>query len=152
MQTYLFNVKSSFLQKLALSLFTSLCLFSFSLWPTLNSLIYQIIKLSLVLSVAGFFIYQFWQLSRWKYQFTLDDAGQGILSVTESVPSASDINQQHFTQQRSAIVTPLFCLLFLEMTADNRQIKMILPVWRDMLDDTSYRHLCRLLSRPISNH
>lgn len=152
MQTYLFNVKSSFLQKLALSLFASLCLFSFTLWPTLNSLFYQIVTLLLAVNVAGFFIYQFWQLSRWKYQFMLDDAGKGILSVTESVLSLSDLSQLHFTQQRSAIVTPLCCLLFLEMTADNRQIKMILPVWRDMLDDTSYRHLCRLLSRPISNH
>nr|WP_258405010.1 protein YgfX [Shewanella psychrotolerans] len=37
-----------------------------------------------------------------------------------------------------------FVVLF-QMTVE--QEKHLIVVWRDMLDDTSYRHLCRLLLR-----
>lgn len=144
-QSYFFSIKTSLLQKLALLVLAGLCLFSFWLWPVLDNVIYQGIKILLALSVSAFFIQQFWQLPQWHWQFSLDDRGQGVVEAQGDEPENIAL-----VQYRPAIVTPLLCILFLVKDPQNQAVKVVLPVWVDMLDDTSYRHLCRLLSRRLS--
>lgn len=62
----------------------------------------------------------------------LNDKGEGRLSTGE-----------HFKVQKRTWVTPFVCLIYIEVDAEQR----LLMVWADMLVDTDYRLLCRLLLR-----
>lgn len=77
-----------------------------------------------------FFIYQFWLLNRWTCHFVLNVTGEGALAGAEK-----------FTLYHRAFVSPFICLFYIKTEKGLR----LLMVWSDMCDDTSYRHLCRLL-------
>ena len=81
---------------------------------------------------GGFFIWQFWQLKNWYCQFILSAEGYGRLN-----------QRQSFVVEGKPIVTP-FAVIFDIRLKNNANIKRLV-IWRDMLDDTNYRHLCRLL-------
>lgn len=85
-----------------------------------------------ILLVCIFLLSQLWRLQHWRLDFVLSDKGEGRLSTGE-----------HFQVLRRTWVTPFVCLMYIEVDTQLR----LLMVWADMLDDTDYRHLCRLLLR-----
>lgn len=77
-----------------------------------------------------FFIYQFWKLNRWTCKFSLNAVGEGHLT-----------DHGKFTLYKRAFVTPFVCFFYIQTDKEQR----LIIIWSDMCDDTSYRHLCRLL-------
>jgi len=138
-----FHLIASFDQRLSLVVLACVCLTSFLAWPPIDNGYYQLAKWLFFMLILGFFLYQFWQLSRWECGFSLDVSGVGTLTV------CADLGKK-FALRARQIVTPFVCLMFIELDSDseawwhNRDKRLII-IWSDMLDDTDYRHLCRLL-------
>ncbi|MCL1050227.1 hypothetical protein L2755_11385 [Shewanella abyssi] len=129
-QQHSFHLSSSFDQRLSLVVVASLCFSSFMIWPYGESLSYLFCKALIFILCISYFSWQFWQLKYWSCQFILSAKGNGRL------------NQKHgFVIRGKPIITP-FALMF--DIQCGTEVKRLL-VWADMLDDTSYRHLCRLL-------
>ncbi|MBB1439260.1 hypothetical protein H5202_11325 [Shewanella sp. SG41-4] len=132
-----FALSASFLQRAALMVAFAVVLTSFLAWPHFPSLIYRITQMSLFLSIIFIFVYSWRSLSNWRCLLTLGDKGSGTLLQGEN----GSLNKIILTKK--PFISPLLCVIFLQQaqTGDNR----ILLVWSDMLDDTAYRNLCRLL-------
>ena len=146
-QRHSFRLTSSFDQRLALVVLASICLCSFLAWPSLDHLIYLSIKYCAAGLTLVFFSYQFWQLTYWHCRFSLsrDGEGQIAFSVRSEFAAEDEIVSEKFTLVMSPIVTPLVVFFYVhtqDMPVGHRRLVI---VWADMLDDTSYRHLCRLL-------
>ena len=50
-----------------------------------------------------------------------------------------------FRLTKNVWVTPFVSVFCVELTETERPKRQVLCVWADMLDDTNYRNLCRLL-------
>lgn len=77
-------------------------------------------------------MYQCLRLRHWRLHFWLDESGKGALAD----------NEETYLLKR-LWVSPYVVLFHM----CGEQEKHLIIVWRDMLDDTNYRHLCRLLLR-----
>ncbi len=146
-QRHSFRLTSSFDQRLALVVLASVCLCSFLAWPRLDNLIYLMIKYCAAGVTLVFFSYQFWQLSYWHCRFSLGRDGEGQIAwgVKRRLASVDETSMEKFTLVMNPIVTPLVVFFYVhtqDMSVGHRRLVI---VWADMLDDTSYRHLCRLL-------
>ncbi|TCN87927.1 protein YgfX [Shewanella fodinae] len=130
MQRRRFTAKSSVGQYLALGALAAICLLSFRLWPALDFRYYQPLRWGLMLSVISYFGYQLWRLRDWSVSFWLSGNGQGLFDA-----------DQMFTVGEPVLVTPW--LVSFRCLQANRFQRLYL--FRDMFDDTDYRHLCRLL-------
>lgn len=106
---------------------------SFIAWPELDSILFNSLFYALILLVPLGFFWQLWTLKNWQCQIIIDGIFGGKLA-----------NEQLFIFGKPAFICPLFCLLYLEFEDQSRQICC---VWADMLDDTEYRTLCRLLNQ-----
>ena len=129
-QQHSFSLYSSFGQRLSLAVVAAICLTSFLIWPYSESLFILVSKILTFTLCCSFFAWQYWRLRNWNCQFILSADGHGQLN-----------QQQSFIVKGKPIVTP-FAAIF---DVDCEQEIKRLVVWRDMLDDTNYRHLCRLL-------
>ncbi|RTR34683.1 protein YgfX [Shewanella atlantica] len=128
-----FSVNASFDQRLSLIVFCGVCLTSFLAWPDIDSFYYSFAKyLSFTLLVL-FFCYQFWSLKHWRCRFSLNVKGEGSLDENNRSESFELVGRR--------LVTPFVSLFYIQTDSGKR----LIIVWSDMLDDTSYRHLCRLL-------
>jgi len=125
-----FSFTSSFDQRFSLVVFASVCLTSFLAWPPFDNALYRLIKVMLFVVMLLFFIYQCWKLNRWTCKFVLNALGEGSLA-----------DHGKFTLCKRAFVSPFVCLFYIQTDKEQR----LITVWSDMCDDTSYRHLCRLL-------
>ncbi|KVX03416.1 protein YgfX [Shewanella frigidimarina] len=132
-----FALSASFLQRAALVVSFAVVLTSFLAWPYFPSLIYHSVQMLLFIIVIVIFAYRWRSVSRWHCLLTLGDKKTGTL-VQRGNGSSNKI-----ILTKRAFISPLLCVIFLQhlQTGDNR----ILLVWSDMLDDTAYRNLCRLL-------
>lgn len=128
-QPHSFSLYSSFGQRLSLTVVAAICLTSFLIWPYSESLVYLVSKAVTFSLCCCFFIWQFWLLRYWSCQF--------ILSADGSVR----LNQQRFVIKGKPIVTPFAVVFDIHCGRERKR----LVVWADMLNDTNYRHLCRLL-------
>ncbi|WP_299794103.1 protein YgfX [uncultured Shewanella sp.] len=134
-QPHSFSLTASFDQRLSLVVFGAVSLTSFLAWPDIDNLYYLLIK-GLCLSLLFLFLsYQLWSLNHWRCKFSLDVRGEGRLDNRRGDESVK------FKLAGRRVVTPFASLFYLQTDRDKR----LLIVWADMLDDTSYRHLCRLL-------
>ncbi len=97
--------------------------------------LYFALKCVLALSTLVFLVWQLWQLRHWQRQFVLNGNGEGRFS-----------NGEDFRLLRRTWVTPFVCLIYYESQGKAH----LLPLWADMLSDTDYRHLCRLLLKAKS--
>ncbi|WP_350355260.1 protein YgfX [Shewanella mesophila] len=131
-QRHNFYLCASFEQRLSLVIFAAVCLSSFLAWPPLSPLWFVLIKWFVITLVCCFFIYQWFSLKHWHLNFWLDESGKGAF-----------VDREKNYLLKRLWISP-FVVLF-QMRAE--QEKHLIIVWRDMLDDTSYRHLCRLLLR-----
>jgi toxin CptA len=143
---YSFSLKSSRLQQGFLFGFGCLCVTSLWFWPSIDNAIYLGIKALTGLIILSGFVYQCYRLTQWRWDIRFDSAGDGELRHSLTLTSHS------FIQDKPAIVTPVMCLLFLTLTSDQDKDKgknhqRLLIVFVDMLNDTDYRHLCRILSQ-----
>ncbi|PKG76472.1 hypothetical protein CXF86_03140 [Shewanella sp. GutCb] len=129
-QQHSFYLSSSFGQRLSLVVIASICLISFLIWPYGESITYLLSKSLLFTLCIAYFSWQFWQLKHWSCQFVLSAEGNGRLN-----------QQQCFVLKGKPIVTP-FAVMF-DIQCDTKVKRLV--VWADMLNDTNYRHLCRLL-------
>lgn len=127
-----FSVKASFDQRLSLVVFIGVCSSSFLLWPQSDIIALSLLKYLFIVLVSIFLLLQLWRLQHWRLDFVLSDKGEGRLSTGE-----------HFQVLKRTWVTPFVCLIYIEV---DTQLRLLL-VWADMLNDTDYRHLCRLLLR-----
>lgn len=127
-----FLITSSFDQRLTLVISYLLFLSSFLFWPQSDSNIILWIKIGLLSVLTVFFIWQGWRLNRWQCEFRLSTSGSG------SFPDG-----QRFLLVRKAFISAFVVVFYYQCVNDNKS-KMIV-VWSDMLTDTNYRHLCRLL-------
>lgn len=142
-----FRLTPSFDQRLALVVLASVCLSSFLVWPPLDNLIYLSIKYCAACLTLTFFSYQFWQLKHWYCRFSLGRDGEGriVFGDKSQLTSVDETAMEKFTLVLNPIVTPLVVFFYIntqDMSVGRRRLVII---WADMLDDTSYRHLCRLL-------
>ncbi|ACJ30469.1 Conserved hypothetical protein [Shewanella piezotolerans WP3] len=128
-QPHSFSLYSSFGQRLSLTVVAAICFTSFLIWPYSESLLYLVSKALTFSLCCCFFVRQFWLLRHWSCQF--------ILSADGSVR----IEQQCFALKGRPIVTPFMVVFDIHCGSDEKR----LVVWADMLNDTNYRHLCRLL-------
>ena len=128
-QQHSFSLYSSFGQRLSLAVVAAICLTSFLIWPYSESLVYLVSKALIFSLCCGFFAWQFWLLRFWSRQF--------ILSADGNVR----LNQQRFVIKGRPIVTPFAVVFDIQSGCEEKR----LVVWADMLNDTNYRHLCRLL-------
>ncbi|WP_445946669.1 protein YgfX [Shewanella sp.] len=146
---YSFSFKSSRLQQGSLLGFAGLCLASLWCWPRVDSSVYLGINILTGLVMLSVFAYQAYVLSQWGWELRLNSRGEGELKRILAVDS------QSFIQDKPAIVTPIMCVLFLTLASDsvnseNTPKSRTLMIFVDMLNDTDYRHLCRLLSQPFN--
>ena len=134
-QTQQFSLSVSFLQRGALLILYAVVLSSFLVWPNSSNFFYEIFKCLVLALTIAIFIYCWRRLSGWSCVLSLEDNGSGTLTV--------DAINHSIMLSRKAMISPLFCVVFLHNThTDSAQM---LVVWSDMLDDTHYRNLCRLL-------
>ncbi|MDB2386890.1 hypothetical protein N9W21_06060 [Shewanella sp.] len=129
-QQHSFCLYRSFDQRLSLVVVAAICLTSFLLWPYSDSPFYLTIKAICFILCSVFFVWQFWRLKDWSCQFLLSSDGHGKLGL-----------RQRFVVTGKPLITPFAVLFDVQCEQDIKR----LVVWRDMLDDTDYRHLCRLL-------
>ncbi len=133
---YQFGLSASFLSRLALVCFFAVILCSFLAWPNLASSLAFYAQLLLIFLTLCLLVYCWRKLTRWQCIFSLDKHG-----FAQIVEPSSQIYLVDFC--RRALVNPLFCIMFLQdMHSGERRV---LWVWHDMLTDTEYRTLCRLL-------
>ncbi|MCH1928698.1 hypothetical protein L9G16_00730 [Shewanella sp. A25] len=125
-----FSVSSSFDQRLSLVVFILVCSTSFLVWPSTDNLLLSLLKYVLIAVVFVFLIHSLWRLGDWQRRFSLNANGEGRLEDGEV-----------FYILKETRVTPFVCLIY--YVANDK--KQLLPIWADMLSDTDYRHLCRLL-------
>ncbi|WP_319002885.1 protein YgfX [Shewanella glacialimarina] len=135
--TSLFVLSASFNQYLCYWIIFAVVMTSFIAWPQMDSILFKSFFYILILLVPVVFAWQLLVLRKWQCQIIIDGALGGRL-----------VNGQSFTFGKAAFICPLFCLLYLEFEDESRQICC---VWADMLDDSQYRTLCRLVnqSRPV---
>ncbi|WP_160053048.1 protein YgfX [Shewanella litoralis] len=137
-----FALSASFLYRFALVCFFAVILCSFLAWPASSSSLYLLIQLLLVMLTLGLLVYCWRKSSLWHCVFNVDKTGIAALSDAESEVCLVEFS-------RHPIVTPIVCVIFLRetQTGENRWVW----VWQDMLSDTEYRTLCRiLLQRKLS--
>ncbi|WP_299002604.1 protein YgfX [uncultured Shewanella sp.] len=127
-----FSLTSSFDQRLTLVISYLVFLSSFLFWPQSNSSIILWIKIGLLSALTVFFIWQGWRLSHWQCEFRLSTSGSGSFS-----------NGQGFILVKKAFISAFVVVFYYQCVNDNKSKMMV--VWSDMLTDTNYRHLCRLL-------
>ncbi|MFT6131673.1 MAG: toxin CptA [Shewanella sp.] len=132
-----FALSASFLQRGALVVSFAVVLTSFLAWPYYPSLIYHAIQMLLFVTIIIIFFYSWRRVSSWRCLLTLGDKGAGTLLQGEN----GSLNK--ITLTKKPFISPLMCIIYLQhlQTGENR----VLLVWSDMLDDTAYRNLCRLL-------
>jgi len=132
-----FALSASFLQRGALFVSLAVMLSSFLAWPSYPSLIYQLIQVLLIISTILIFVFGWRKISRWRCLLSLGNKRAGTLLY--------DVmgQPQNIRLSKKPFISPLLCVIFLQYTktGENR----LLLVWSDMLDDTGYRTLCRLL-------
>ncbi|SQH75589.1 conserved membrane protein of unknown function [Shewanella benthica] len=142
-----FRLTSSFDQRLALVVLASVCLCSFLAWPSLDNIIYLSIQYCAAGLTLVFFSYQFWQLTYWYCRFSLNRDGEGqiVFRGRSELAVVDEIAMEKFTLILSPIVTPLVVFFYVHTQDMHVGHRHLVIIWADMLDDTSYRHLCRLL-------
>ena len=129
-QQHSFDLTSSNGQRLSLTVVALICLSSFFIWPYAENTLYILLKFLLFSSCCVFFIWQIYRLKYWRCQFVLKADGKGKFT------SGCD-----FVLQGKPVITP-FAVIFDVAFAGGKK-RFVL--WADMLDDTNYRNLCRLL-------
>lgn len=129
-QQHSFDVRSSNGQRLSLAVIAVTCLSSFLIWPYAENTFYIWFKFLVFTACCGFFIWQFYRLRYWRCQFVLKADGGGKLD-----------HCMDFVISGKPVITP-FAVMF-DIAVMGKKKRLVL--WADMLDDTNYRHLCRLL-------
>ncbi|WP_298768423.1 protein YgfX [uncultured Shewanella sp.] len=131
-QRHSFSIASSFDQRLTLVISYLFFLSSFLFWPQSDSRIFLFVELGLFIALTAFFIRQWWCLIRWHCGFSLSTSGSGIFA-----------DGQQFVLVRRAFISAFVVIFYYQCVGESK--KKMLVVWSDMLTDTDYRHLCRLL-------
>ncbi|MCG9745554.1 protein YgfX [Shewanella sp. Isolate8] len=142
-----FHLTASFDQRLSLVCFAALCLSAFLAWPPISSFWFLTLKYGLLLATIVFFLYQLIALRSWSLAFWLDESGRiGLIhDRLDSQLEESKVEEpgEARLSHRRVWVSPFMVLFWLY---EGEQKRLVI-LWRDMFDDTGYRHLCRLLLR-----
>ncbi|MCL1138871.1 protein YgfX [Shewanella pneumatophori] len=133
-QQHSFDVKSSHGQRLSLAIISAICLSSFIVWPYLENSVYLAIKYLLICVCVCFFIWQFHRLKSWHCRFVICSDGTGKLE-----------SQRNFVVINKPFITPFAVMFDIQLQNETKR----LVIWADMLDDTNYRNLCRLLQLSV---
>ena len=131
-----FGLSASFLSRLFLLCWFAILLCSFLAWPQWTSLIFLGIQLLLVLLTLGLLLYCWRKLTVWQCCLSLNHLGS--ITLSEHGLSAARV-----VLSRPAMVSTLVCVVFFQDVKSGE--KRWLWIWHDMLTDTEYRTLCRLL-------
>ena len=131
-----FSLSASLLQRGALLIATAIILSSFLAWPDHPFVIFKLIQALLFCIITIIFIIGWRRLLRWQCIFSLGGKGVGTLKMGEYGQT------YRVSLAKKPFISPLLCFIYLQRETGE---KRLLLVWRDMLDDTAYRNLCRLL-------
>ncbi|RJY06472.1 hypothetical protein D5R81_17670 [Parashewanella spongiae] len=108
------------------------CFSSFQFWPDFHSFWFEFFKYIFLALLFGVFIYQFYRLKLWKYQFELS-RNQEVRVVGDSSLYVA----------KKLWVAPWLCGFY--VVNQNGKFMSLVFIFNDMLDDTDYRNLCRIL-------
>ncbi|MGZ9897535.1 protein YgfX [Shewanella gaetbuli] len=138
-QIHYYSLSASFHQLLACWVIFLVVLSSFIAWPELSSPLILISFYILILLLSFCWAWLLYRLKRWHCEFIIDNKGQGKL-----LPDGD------FVQVKPAYICPFVCILYLQL--DN-QVRRDIWVWADMVNDTDYRTLCRVVNSydPLNN-
>lgn len=129
-QQHSFNLISSNGQRLSLAIICAICLSSFFIWPYIENTFYLLVKYLIACVCIAFFIKQFIALRYWHCSFIVRSDGSGKLEQAGN-----------FIVINKPFITPFALMFDIQLQHETKRV----VVWADMLDDTNYRHLCRLL-------
>lgn len=105
---------------------------SFYWWPAAYIPEFILLKTLLFMLTAALFVRLQLKLNRWQASVILTDAGEITLNGR-----AANIDR--------SMVTPLVCFIYFNIESARGTEQELVPVFRDMLTDSDYRRLCRLL-------
>ena len=111
------------------------CLFTLYFWP--ESLNLEWLQYIIVLALVSYFIYQITLLKKFKLMFTLYSDNRLKYSGDSTGYSCQVL-----------WVSPLLCAFYVSASETPERVQpesKLLIIWRDMLSDSNYRHLSRLL-------
>ncbi len=134
-QNHSFYIKSSLYQKLSLIAQAAFCLSTFYFWP--KSLDINAVKYLFIVLVLAYFVVAFYNLKKLKISLSL-----------YSDHCVKFPNDPAIYHQKVLWVSPLFCAFYVSANDElenNKVKKRLIVIWRDMLSETNYRHLSRLL-------
>ncbi|MCE9679056.1 hypothetical protein LZP69_07670 [Shewanella sp. AS1] len=109
-------------------------------------------KWLIALLVLLLFIVQWRKLYAWSLAFWVDEAGRCAFIPSRTIELVTEPDNGSANALKTLWVSPWLVVFHLNVKANSGENtreprKHLILVWRDMLDDTSYRHLCRLLLR-----
>ena len=110
------------------------CLFSLYYWP--ESLRLDWLQYLIAMSIIGYFGYKVFHLKHFKLAFALHSEHRFKYS-----------NDAADYLCRVLWVSPLLCAFYVLPVdePETKRQKRLIIIWRDMLSDSNYRHLSRLL-------
>lgn len=142
------SVRSSFDQCLALIVLTCVCCLSLLAWPEFSSFWVFFCFCLFVELFLFFFGYELYQLKSWRCDFSLSNAGDGVLFLN-STSGQQLLSMPHTPFSLSvdvrSLITPLVVVFYIDLLDDSGE-RRLMQVWADMLDVAQYRHLCRILA------
>ncbi|MFQ6371335.1 protein YgfX [Shewanella sp. YIC-542] len=130
MQRHRFLVTTSPGQYAALLLLAVVCLGSVAFWPALDYPVYPYLRWGALLAMTGYFASRIRTLSRWQLDFWLAGNGEGQF-----------VGSSRFQVGGPVLITPWMVSFPCRGPGGFRRLYL----FRDMFDDTNFRHLCRLL-------
>ncbi|RLV57772.1 hypothetical protein D5018_20775 [Parashewanella curva] len=124
------------MQRVAFIAFAALILSSFLAWPESEYFVFYVFQVTVFLFCLFCLINQFKTLHQWKLAFQLSELGEFRKYDTTSTYKIEKL-----------WVSDWFCAFYLMSANSKGKLKRVKTVFvfKDMLPDSSYRHLSRLL-------
>lgn len=135
-QQYYFTLGASFNSWLTLIILSLALLSLFLAWPQSQFSWFNALFIFCLFITLGLISYLLWSHHHWFCHFSLNQNGSGMLD-----------SNQAFVINTRPFITAFVSIIYIEITQPNANKVAMIWVWSDMLDDTSYRHLCRLLTQ-----
>ncbi|RYV01161.1 hypothetical protein SOPP22_16530 [Shewanella sp. OPT22] len=134
-QSHSFYLTSSLQQKLSKLVLAAFCLFTLYFWPQRFEL--WLIQVVIAIAICSYFSYAIYRLKSYKCSFSLHS--RNLFKFA---------NNPNEFECKVLWVSPLLCAFYIlpnTEVEDQTGKSQFIIVWRDMLSDSNFRHLSRLL-------
>nr|WP_133406145.1 protein YgfX [Parashewanella tropica] len=124
------------MQRMAFLCFAALILSSFVAWPETELLLFNVFQVTVFSLSLAFLVKEFKALQQWKLAFQLSELGEFRKFDTVSTYKIEKL-----------WVSDWFCAFYLMSANSKGKLKRVetVFVFKDMLPDSNYRHLSRIL-------